>query len=100
MLFRSLITDGEPTTYSRESDDWGHYRRSPGVVEETLREAARCARDEIVINTFMMEQDPGLARFVQLMSKVNNGRAFFSTPGTLGQYLLVDYLKGKKRMVS
>jgi uncharacterized protein with von Willebrand factor type A (vWA) domain len=97
-----LITDGEPTTYSWGSswggDDWG-YRRSPGVVEETLREAARCARDGITINTFMMEQDPGLSRFVQLLAKVNNGRAFFSSAGKLGQYLLVDYLKNKRRMV-
>ncbi len=47
----------------------------------------------------MMEQDPGLARFVQLLAKVNNGRAFFSSQGKLGQYLLVDYLKNKRRMV-
>jgi uncharacterized protein with von Willebrand factor type A (vWA) domain len=94
-----LITDGEPTTYSWGSDDWGGYRRSRGVVEETLREAARCARDDIVINTFMMDQDYGLSRFVQLMSKVNNGRAFFSSAGKLGQYVLVDYLKNKRRLI-
>jgi uncharacterized protein with von Willebrand factor type A (vWA) domain len=95
-----LITDGEPTTYSWGSDEWdGGYRRSRGVVEETLREAARCARDDIVINTFMMEQDYGLSRFVQLMSKVNNGRAFFSSAGKPGQYVLVDYLKNKRRLI-
>jgi uncharacterized protein with von Willebrand factor type A (vWA) domain len=94
-----LITDGEPTTYSWGTDDWGNYRRSPGVIEETLREAARCARENITINTFMMEQDPGLARFVQMLSKVNNGRAFFSSQGKLGQYLLVDYLNNKQRVI-
>lgn len=97
-----MITDGEPTTYSYWSgggEGWNGSRRYGGVAEETLREVVRCARDNITVNTFMMEQDPSLSRFVQLMAKANRGRAFFAAPGKLGEYVLVDYLNNKRRVV-
>jgi uncharacterized protein with von Willebrand factor type A (vWA) domain len=98
-----MLTDGQPTTYSNWSDDgssyWGRYRRSPGVIEETLREVVRCTKEGITINTFMMERDPSLVEFVRLMTKINRGRAFFATPYRLGQYVLVDYVNAKRKLI-
>jgi uncharacterized protein with von Willebrand factor type A (vWA) domain len=60
---------------------------------------ARCTKENITINTFMMASaDRTLTEFVRLMAKLNNGRAFFTSPSQIGQYVLVDYL-GKKRKV-
>ena len=67
------------------------------TIEQTLQEVKRCTREGIVINTFMMEQDPYLMRFVQEITKINRGRAFFSSPGHLGQYVVTDYLNNKRR---
>lgn len=100
-----LITDARPTTYSDfdadEDESWalGWPRFRPGAVEETLKEVRRCTRSGITINTFMMAQEPSLVAFARLMSQINKGRAFFATPGHLGQYILVDYLKGKSKVV-
>lgn len=100
-----LITDARPTTYSdfdpSEDENWqyGWPRFRPGAVEETLKEVRRCTRSGITINTFMMAQEPSLVAFARLMSQINKGRAFFATPGHLGQYILVDYLKGKSKLV-
>ena len=94
-----FITDGEPTTYSGwYGDGWGH-RRSGGVVEETLREVIRCTRDNITINTFMMARERALSDFVQLITKVNRGRAFFTTPSRMGEYILLDYVNNKRKVV-
>ncbi len=100
-----LITDARPTTYAEitpeeeESWAWGWPRFRPGAVEETLKEVRRCTRAGIRINTFMMAQEPSLVAFAQHMTQINKGRAFFASPGRLGQYVLVDYLKGKSRTV-
>ncbi|MGE0059853.1 MAG: VWA domain-containing protein [Dehalococcoidia bacterium] len=100
-----LITDARPTTYSDfdadEDESWalGWPRFRPGAVEETLKEVRRCTRSGITINTFMMAQEPSLVAFARLMSQINKGRAFFATPGHLGQYILVDYLKGKSKIL-
>jgi uncharacterized protein with von Willebrand factor type A (vWA) domain len=90
-----MITDGEPNTYSYWSGDGGR-----GAMAETMREVARCTRSNIVINTFMMAQEPTLTHFVRVMSKVNHGRAFFASPRHLGQYILLDYVSNKRRAVS
>ncbi len=100
-----LITDARPTTYSDlgadEDESWafGWPRFRPGAVEETLKEVRRCTRSGITINTFMMAQEPSLVAFARLMSQINKGRAFFATPGHLGQYILVDYLRGKSKIL-
>jgi uncharacterized protein with von Willebrand factor type A (vWA) domain len=100
-----LITDARPTTYSDfgadEDESWafGWPRFRPGAVEETLKEVRRCTRSGITINTFMMAQEPSLVAFARLMSQLNKGRAFFATPGHLGQYILVDYLRGKSKIL-
>ena len=68
------------------------------TVEATLREAARCTREGIRINTFMLDADHGLRRFIEQLTKVNKGKAFFTTPDTLGDYVLVDFLDHKRTM--
>jgi uncharacterized protein with von Willebrand factor type A (vWA) domain len=60
----------------------------------------RCTREGITINTFMLEQSPWLTSFVEQMARVNRGRAFFSSPDRLGEYVLVDYVRGKRRAAS
>lgn len=97
-----LITDAQPTTYTRDDGQvvgWGRYRPTPDVLAATLREVAQCTKENITINTFMMAPaDRTLTEFVRLMAKLNSGRAFFTSPSQIGQYVLVDYL-GKKRKV-
>jgi uncharacterized protein with von Willebrand factor type A (vWA) domain len=99
-----MITDGQPTTFSSWSDDdnWGYggfHRRSPRALEETLREVVRCTKDGITINLFMMERDRTLSEFVAMMAKINRGRAFFSAPSRLGEYVLLDYVNNKRKLV-
>ena len=97
-----MITDGEPTTYSCwYGDDWlGDGRRvARACIEETLREVVRCTKDNIAINTFMMERERELSEFVRLMAKVNRGRAFFARPSRLGEYILLDYVGQKRRVL-
>jgi len=90
-----MITDGEPNTYSY----WSGGDGGRGAMAETLREVARCTREGIVINTFMMAQEPTLTHFVRLMAKVNHGRAFFASPREIGAYVLLDYVSNKRRAV-
>ncbi|MBF8304393.1 MAG: von Willebrand factor type, partial [Dehalococcoidia bacterium] len=97
-----LISDGQPTTYS----DWfgldhseDDYRHSDGMFKETLREVVRCTRENITINTFMMERDRHLSEFVRLMTKINRGRVLFTNANRLGEYILVDYLKNKNKFI-
>lgn len=84
----------------RGLDDWDGYRSFRGGLEETLREVVRCTRDDITINTFMLARDRAQSDFVRLMAKLNHGRVFFSSPGQLGEYILVDYLSNKRRIES
>jgi uncharacterized protein with von Willebrand factor type A (vWA) domain len=98
-----MITDGQPTTFSSWSGDdnwgWGSGRHSPRALEETLREVVRCTKDGITINLFMMERDRSLSQFVATMAKINRGRAFFSTPSQIGEYVLLDYVNNKRKHV-
>ena len=65
------------------------------TFQETLREVKRCTQEGIVINTFMLERSHYLADFVNQMTRINRGRAFFATPERLGDYILVDYVSTK-----
>jgi len=93
-----MVTDGEPTAHL---DDNGRtyfaYPPTFKTIQETLREVRRCTRDRIVINTFMLERGPYLTEFVNQMTRINRGRAFFVSPERLGEYILVDYVSGKQR---
>src|SRR4051812_18108815 len=72
----------------------------PETVEATLREVARCTREGIRINTFMLDANSYLKAFVERLTAMNRGRAFFTTPETLGDYVLVDFIEQKRAMRS
>lgn len=90
-----LITDGEPTAHTRGGSIHLEYPPSPRTLAETLREVKRCTRQGITINTFMLGEDSRTRRFVGEMARVNHGRAFFTSPDSLGEYLLTDYVANR-----
>jgi Ca-activated chloride channel family protein len=96
-----MITDGKPSALTL--DDGRIYKNSfgldPLVVSETLLEVARCRRNGILINTFMLASDYSLINFVQKVTEICRGKAYFTTPYTLGQYLLMDYLQKKVKHI-
>ncbi|HEY7440303.1 MAG TPA: VWA domain-containing protein [Acidimicrobiia bacterium] len=91
-----MVTDGEPTAHIERGEAVFQYPPSPVTVEETLREVARCTRAGIRINTFMLDESPYLQDFVRRMMKMNRGRAFFTSPENLGDYVLVDFLEHRQ----
>ena len=96
-----MITDGKPSALTLE--DGRIYKNAfgldPLVISRTLEEVSRCKRAGIMINTFMLASDYGLVNFVQKVTQLCRGKAYFTTPYTLGQYLLVDYMNRKTRTV-
>ena len=96
-----MITDGKPSALTLE--DGRIYKNAfgldPLVVSETLHEVARCRRNGILINTFMLAADYGLVNFIQKVTEICHGKAYFTTPYTLGQYLLMDYMKKKVKHI-
>ena len=95
-----MVTDGEPTAHMEGGEAQFAYPPTRLTFQETLREAQRCTREGITINTFMLEQSRTLMAFVEQMARVNHGRAFFATPDRLGEYVLVDYVRNKRRAAS
>ena len=93
-----MITDGEPTAHL-EDNGRAYFAYPPTLktIQQTLREVRRCTRDRVVINTFMLERGPYLTEFINQMTRINKGRAFFVSPDRLGEYVLVDYVSGKQR---
>jgi uncharacterized protein with von Willebrand factor type A (vWA) domain len=92
-----MITDGEPTAHLEA--DGGVFVSYPPVretVRATLAEVARCTAEGIRINTFMLDATEHLQAFIERLTKMNRGRAFFTTPETLGGYVLVDFLEQKR----
>jgi uncharacterized protein with von Willebrand factor type A (vWA) domain len=94
-----VITDGEPTAHMEGEVAHFSYPPSPRTLMETLKEVGHCTRDRIVINTFMLERSRSLVEFVEQMARINRGRAFFTPPERLGEYVLVDYVAGKRKRV-
>ncbi len=96
-----MITDGKPSALTLE--DGRIYKNAfgldPLVVSQTLEEVAKCRRSGILINTFMLASDYSLVQFVQKVTELCRGKAYFTTPRTLGQYLLLDYLGKKTRHI-
>jgi uncharacterized protein with von Willebrand factor type A (vWA) domain len=92
-----MVTDGEPTAHILPSGDpYFQYPPSHETIEETLKEVMRCTRDGIRINTFMLDESYYLRDFVERMTSVNGGRAFFTNADNLGDYVLVDFLDHRK----
>jgi uncharacterized protein with von Willebrand factor type A (vWA) domain len=68
------------------------------TVEATLKEVMRCTREGIRINTFMLDADSGLRSFIERLTSINRGRAFFTDSETLGDYVLVDFIEHKRQL--
>ena len=95
-----MITDGKPSAIYED----GHiYKNSvgldPKIVNRTLDEAAECRRYNIIITTFMVTEDPYLMDFVERLSQINHGRAYYAAPGELGEYIFTDYVRNRRRGV-
>jgi uncharacterized protein with von Willebrand factor type A (vWA) domain len=94
-----MITDGEPTAHiTPRGDVFFNYPPVPETIEATLREVVRCTKDNIRINTFMLDANSYLKSFIEKLTSINRGRAFFTTPETLGDYVLVDFIEHKKQL--
>jgi uncharacterized protein with von Willebrand factor type A (vWA) domain len=95
-----MVTDGEPTAHLLPNGEvLFNWPPIPQTFEETLKEVSRCSKDGIVINTFMLDRSPYLMRFIERMTALNQGRAFFTSPEHLGEYVLLDFLESKKAML-
>jgi Ca-activated chloride channel family protein len=96
-----MITDGKPSALTLP--DGRIYKNAfgldPLVVSETLEEVSRCKRQNIMINTFMLASDFGLVQFVQKVTQMCRGKAYFTTPETLGEYLLMDYMQRRMKTI-
>ena len=96
-----MITDGKPSALTLE--DGRIYKNAfgldPFVVGETMEEVNKCKRAGIMINTFMLATDYSLVQFVQKITQMCKGKAYFTTPYNLGQYLLMDFLQRKTRTI-
>jgi uncharacterized protein with von Willebrand factor type A (vWA) domain len=92
-----VVTDGEPTAHLEGGQVIFNYPPLRETYLATLAEVNRCTKERITINTFMLDRSPYLSAFVEQMSKLNRGRAFYSTPERLGQYVLVDYMNNKRK---
>ncbi len=97
-----MITDGKPSALTMPGGQI--YKNSMGldatVIAETLREVANCRRSGILINTFMLARDRALVEFVKRVSEISLGKAYFTNTMTLGQFILMDFLRKKTRKVS
>lgn len=96
-----MITDGKPSALTLE--DGRIYKNAfgldPLVISQTLEEVTRCKKQGILINTFMLASDYGLVQFIQKVTQMCRGKAYFTTPYTLGNYLLMDYMNRKTRTI-
>jgi Ca-activated chloride channel family protein len=96
-----MITDGKPSALTRP--DGQIYKNAfgldPFIVTETFAEVSACQKAGIMINTFMLARDPDLVAFVRRVAAICRGKAYFTTPYTLGQYVLMDYLNRKTRTI-
>ena len=93
-----LITDGKPSAIT----EGGQVYKNPfgldmKIVNRTLEEVDACRRQQIVITTFMLATDPQLTDFVEKLTQVNRGRAYFASPHNLGEFILADYIRNRRR---
>jgi uncharacterized protein with von Willebrand factor type A (vWA) domain len=92
-----MITDGEPTAHLLNSGEvYFNYPPVRETVEATLREVLRCTKEGIRINTFVLDVTTALRAFIEQMTQINRGRAFFTTNTDLGDYVLVDFIQQRR----
>ena len=95
-----LITDGKPSAIRER----GRLYKNPfgldlKIVNRTLEEADACRRDGIPITTFMLATDPLLVEFVEKLTKINRGRAYYASPYNLGEFIFADYIRNRKKFL-
>ena len=95
-----VITDGEPTAHLEGDRSYFSYPPSYRTEQETLREVRRCTQEDILINTFMLENNYQLVNFVDRMTRINRGRAFYTSAANLSEFVLVDYLTNRRKHVA
>ena len=95
-----MITDGEPTAHMEGDYAAFSYPPSFRTMQETLKEVRRCTQEGVTINTFMLESNPYLLDFVDKLTRINRGRAFYTSPYQLGEYVLVDYINNRRKRVT
>ena len=95
-----LITDGEPTAHLEGDRAFFSYPPSYRTEQETLKEVKQCTQQDILINTFMLENSYQLVNFVDRMTRINRGRAFYTSAANLGEYVLVDYVSNRRKRVT
>jgi len=97
-----MITDGKPSALTLPDGRIykNAYGLDPYVLGQTLREVAQCRRSGIQINTFMLARDPELVGFVKRVSEMTRGKAYFTTPYNIGQYVLMDFVSNKTKVVN
>ena len=97
-----MITDGKPSAVTMP--DGLIYKNSGGmdqhILQQTFREVSACRRAGILINTFMLAQDPYLVQFVKKVSEIAKGKAYFTSTQTLGQYIMMDFMRRKRRKIA
>jgi len=97
-----MITDGKPSAVTLP--DGRIYKNSGGmdqhILEQTFREVSACRRAGILVNTFILAQDPYLIQFVQKVSEIARGKAYFTSTQTLGQYIMMDFMRRKRRKIA
>jgi uncharacterized protein with von Willebrand factor type A (vWA) domain len=95
-----MITDGEPTAHLLPNGaPLFAYPPTRETIDHTMAEVMRCTKAGITINTFMLEPDAGLRHFIERLTEINRGRAFFTTPENLGDYVLVDFIEHKRKLL-
>lgn len=93
-----MITDGKPSAIYEKGELYKNpYGLDPKIVNRTLDEANLCRRNKVIVTTFMVTQDPYLVDFVDQFTQVNKGRAYYTSPQMLGEYIFVDYIKNRRR---
>jgi len=94
-----MITDGKPSAMTLP--DGRVYTNSgaldPSILKRTFQEVTACRKAGILINTFMLASDPYLVQFVQKVSQIARGKAYFTSTLTLGQYIMMDFMRNKRR---
>jgi uncharacterized protein with von Willebrand factor type A (vWA) domain len=95
-----LITDGKPSCHVENGRLYKNsFGLDPRIVNKVLDEAAICRREGVTITTFMIARDPYLQRFVQQLTEVNRGRAYYANPDDLGGFLFEDYVRHRRKQV-
>ncbi len=95
-----LITDGKPSAITEGNQVYKNpFGLDMKIVNRTLEEADLCRRQKVVITTFMLATDPTLTQFVERLTQINRGRAYFASPYNLGEFILADYIRNRRHRV-